>query len=80
MSDITHKDFDFREPGHEWNATVFFQDDLPIEVSVYVWKLDGTWETTMEEDLEKVLGYKVKISGMCTGNGHGGGKLTKVEP
>ena len=79
MSDFTHKNFDFNEPGHEWNAVVSFKDDQPIEVGIYVWKVDSPWEKTMEEDLSRVLGYKVKMSNMYVGNGHGGADLKKVE-
>ena len=78
MAETSQKEFRFDEPGHEWVATVVFVDGEPVEVLVYVWKLDSPWETNMEKDLAKVLGYKVKISDMYVGNGHGSGDLTRV--
>lgn len=79
---ITHRNVDFKIPGHEWNGVVSYENDVPTFLDFYVWNAGPCelWHITMSEDLSKELGEELWITEMRSGNGHGSARITREKP
>ncbi len=65
---VTTKNLEFTgEKGAQGSATIYFKGGTPLMVAWYDWDLDDHY---LLEQLEKELGYTIRLSAISGGNGH----------
>ena len=77
---VRHYKYNKDTQNHAWDCDILFINEEPISMGFYIWNLGDSdkWEEVMAADISEDLGYKVEISGINSGNGHGGAKIRKL--
>lgn len=64
-------------PGKDGTWSIYCLKNVPGMVSWYSWNLDHNW---MINQIEHLIGWKIKLYNEIEGNGHGYGEIELIEP